>query len=463
MKSIYDIIGDNFFAPLASKNRRIYLDSILYLHTLINSLFEDEQNEKDIIVAKLAEKLDDMVTIKIYDELTDEEVNNTSDNTNKARFIINTLLNCNWLIEESIGSGKRTVDLSSFAYSFIDVILEIAQTRQISYTGYIRNISDILSRFKYSSVDDLISLNNEVNTFIVSLRALRASINSYYKHIAENKSNDDLETLLGEFTGEYRVLFFDSAYFRLKVYENVDLEIPRIIQKFERIFDDFTGVDKLINAAIDEDYEDYDAASNYIYSIRKQIMANLQQITQLMQMIDTKNEKYVNRAVKTIIYLINRGQDIEGIINRLISYISNTNESINLLNLFEIKHFGFAFLSKPRIKYQKAIPEMLPLDSDISEETKKKTLDILQEDVKYSLKEINRFVTRFLGDLKERKISELELNSKYDFVMMISIMMYSKSPEASFEVEATTSRIVKNGIAFNDFIVKKRDRNDKRR
>ena len=57
MASIYEIVGDNFFTPLASKNRRLYVDSILYLHKLINELFEAGENDKNRIIDALAENV----------------------------------------------------------------------------------------------------------------------------------------------------------------------------------------------------------------------------------------------------------------------------------------------------------------------------------------------------------------------------------------------------------------------
>ena len=157
MASIYEIVGDNFFTPLASKNRRLYVDSILYLHKLINELFEAGENDKNRIIDALAERLDDMVSIKIYQETSDEEIENTSDNVGKARHIINVLENYGWLVQESIGDGKKAMDFSSFSYNFIALIEELINNRKPVYSGYVKVLKLYVFKFDYKNIDNLVS------------------------------------------------------------------------------------------------------------------------------------------------------------------------------------------------------------------------------------------------------------------------------------------------------------------
>lgn len=455
MQSIYDITGDNFFSPLASKNKKIYLDSILYLHSLINELFEAGENEKNKIIEALTAHLDDLVFITLYQENSDEEVD-IIDNASKARFIINTLENCGWLVEEAVGDGKRAMDFSSPSYNFISLIEELIHDRKPSYTGYVRILKDVVFAFDYSRIDNLEIIDKQLNDFVVSLRGLRSSIQRYYKNITKNKDSIDLEELLDEFTGEYKDVFFDSSYLRLKIIDNVDSEIPKIEDKIEEIFDNFLGIEKLVKARIDKDYKDYDAASIYVNEAQKRIRTNIKTIPSLIKMIDSKNNKYVTRTVSVIIHLINRGEDIEGILNRLIAYAKDNDITDKYLSIFEMKHYTFDLLSKPRKASVKPIPEPLPLDMEISEEKRVKTLEILLEDRKYNINSVNKFVKDFLNNEKEKRISMLKLDSKYEFIMVICIIMYSKLAEVNYEITAINEKITKNGVSFWDFFIKEK-------
>ncbi len=457
MASLYDITGEKFFTPLASKNRKIYIDTILFLHKVINELFETQENDKARIVDALTEHLNDMVSIQIYSDDTGEEIDNDDDNNVKAALLINKLEDYGWLSEESIGNGKRALDFNSHSYSFIALIEELMENRKPQYTSYIRTINNIIYKFDYTIIDDLEIVDNALIDFIVALRGLRSNIQRYYKNITKNKDSMDLEALLDEFTGEYKEYFFDSSYLNLKIRDNVDAEIPKMEEQLEKVFDDYLGVEKLVSAKMKEKgFEEYSAASLAIRDIQKRIMSNIKTIPSIIEMIDSKNEKYVTRTVSVIIHLITRGEDIEGILHRLIDYVKVNDIDDNFISLFEMKHYTFNALSKPRKINPKPKPEPIERTCDISEEVRQKTLDILKEDRKYNIHAVNDFVFEFIKGHKERRISELNINSKYEFIMMISIMIYSKLPNALYELDLLDERVTKNGISFNDFILKEK-------
>jgi hypothetical protein len=322
MASLYDITGEKFFTPLASNNRKIYIDTILFLHNVINELFETQDNDKARIVDILTEHLNDMVSIQIYSDDIGEEIDNDDDNNVKSALLINKVEDYGWLSEESIGNGKKAFDFNSHSYSFIALIEELMENRKPQYTSYIKTINNIIYKFDYTTIDDLEIVDNALVDFIVALRGLRSNIQRYYKNITKNKDSMDLETLLDEFTGVYQEYFFDSSYLNLKIRDKVDAEIPRIEEQLERVFDDFLSVEKLVSAKIkDKGFEDYSVASLVIRDIQKRIMSNIKTIPSIIEMIDSKNEKYVTRNVSVIIHLITRGEDIEGILHRLIDYV----------------------------------------------------------------------------------------------------------------------------------------------
>ena len=66
--NVFDIVGESYFTVLSSKNRKVYLDSILYLNSLINDLFEANENDKEKIVELLADHLSEKYSVKIINE-----------------------------------------------------------------------------------------------------------------------------------------------------------------------------------------------------------------------------------------------------------------------------------------------------------------------------------------------------------------------------------------------------------
>lgn len=457
MASLYDITGEKFFTPLSSRNKKVYIDTILFLKKVINELFETQENDKTKIVDILTEYLNNQTSIQLYNDDSNDAIEDEMDNRFKAQLLINKLEEYDWLVEEALGNGKKTLDFNKHAYSFIFLIEEIINNSKPQYTSYIRVIKTELEQFKYNILDSLQIVDDNLKKEVDALRGLRSDIRRYYRNITKNKDKQNLELLLEEFTGEYKEYFFDKAYLNLKIRDNIDAVIPEIEDRIEEIFSDFLNMEKLVKAYSDEKKVDYDEASNYVEQTRKNIMANIKAIPSIIESIDSKNEKYVTRTVSVIIHLINRGEDIEGILHRLIDYVSKNDDiDESFISLFEMKHYSFNALSKPRKYNPKPKPDMMKLDFEMDEDVKNKTLELLQEDKKYNINAVNNFVLNFLTGYKNRKISELDINSKYEFIMIIAIMIYSKLPNALYDLDLTKERIVKNGVTFNDFILKEK-------
>lgn len=457
MASLYDITGEKFFTPLSSRNKKVYIDTILFLKKVINELFETQENDKTKIVDILTEYLNNQTSIQLYNDDSNDAIEDEMDNRFKAQLLINKLEEYDWLVEEALGNGKKTLDFNKHAYSFIFLIEEIINNSKPQYTSYIRIIKTELEQFKYNILDSLQIVDDNLKKEVDALRGLRSDIRRYYRNITKNKDKQNLELLLEEFTGEYKEYFFDKAYLNLKIRDNIDAVIPEIEDRIDEIFSDFLNMEKLVKAYSDEKKVDYDEASNYVEQTRKNIMANIKAIPSIIESIDSKNEKYVTRTVSVIIHLINRGEDIEGILHRLIDYVSKNDDiDESFISLFEMKHYSFNSLSKPRKYNPKPKPDMMKLDFEMDEDVKNKTLELLQEDKKYNINAVNNFVLNFLTGYKNRKISELDINSKYEFIMIIAIMIYSKLPNALYDLDLTKERIVKNGVTFNDFILKEK-------
>ena len=231
-----------------------------------------------------------------------------------------------------------------------------------------------------------------------------------------------------------------------------------MIDSLEEIFDDYLNMEKLINARIDKkEYDTYDKALLYVEEVKCNIMRNIKKIPDLINRIDRKNQKYVDRTISVIIHLISRGENIEGVLNRLIDYVKEESPTQPFINLFDLNYYSFAGLARPRVKSTKIIPETVELNLTVSDEKQRQDIELLLEEKKYNLKNVNNFVLNFLNGTKNKKISELSICGKYEFVMLICIMMYSKMPNAVYDLQLLEERITKDGVSFNDFVVIERE------
>ncbi len=200
----------------------------------------------------------------------------------------------------------------------------------------------------------------------------------------------------------------------------------------------------------------YIDSKNYIEQSIKEILRNIKSIPAYISRIDNKNNRYVTKTISTIHYLINRGQDIEGTLNRLIEYVKEDKVTDNIFNMLDMNYYSFNRLSKPKSKNIIINPGMMELNLKLSEEEKEKTKKIIDEELKYSIESVNEYVTNVLSNNNTKRVSEMKLETKDDFMMVIAILMHSKSPISKYYVSLTNDKYENDYMIITDFIIKKK-------
>ena len=452
--NIYDFIGEKFFTPLASKNKFIYMDTILFLNRLLSDLDQEQGNFKYRAVEELAIHLEDFHTVNIYNDediLIDEK-----DNRVKANLIINKLIEYDWLVEESVGNGQRSLNFKNYALLFINTIIEIQENTKRQYSGYIRTIKSSINHFDYSKIDDFEIIDKELNALVVELRILQANLMAYYNNMIKNKDKTELKEILAEFTGDYKRNFYDSSYYNLKIRDKIDNELPRLTRALDDILANTLKMEMLIEARIDKDY-DSATARLWVNKCKERIISNIRKLPNLITSIDDKNNKYITRTISVIYHKIKRGEDIEGVLNQVIDYVKDDVIEYDFMKIFKMKHYCFNALAKPKAKPNSLAPNMIEIGDGVSEDVIKETKRILEEEKRFSLDNVNKYVNDFLKGYRMRKISEANYLNNYDFLRIISIMMYSKLPKANYIIFSSDERINKNGVSFNDFTLVRKD------
>ena len=79
---------------------------------------------------------------------------------------------------------------------------------------------------------------------------------------------------------------------------------------------------------------EHDQAYDLLMNQKEYIMQSFEHIEDIMQEIDSKNNKFIESAIHRITFLLNNQNDIEGKINNIIKSISSGNDIKDLGNIY---------------------------------------------------------------------------------------------------------------------------------
>lgn len=451
MDNIFDIVGDKFFLPLVSKNKKIYINIIVYLYELISELDESEENDDEKIKESLSRHLEDNVFNIDYEE-------DMGEGESKSSYFIKNLKRYGWIFAENQINNSTSLNFPDYTYSFIKFMQELIQNTKRQPSGYIKQIrSAIFPGFSFDDIDSLEIVYNSLEDLTIALKSLHSNIQRYYRNITTDKTNIELETLLKHFIGEYKTDFLDKSYFNLKTRDNIDTEIPRILERMEEIFSNHTQFDKMIESIISKDKSEQEAFM-YLHNMKTKIRKNLKSIPVIINGIDNKNQKYVNRTISVLLHLINRGEDIEGILNRIIEFVkpATKDEYFDFTIFFTTKHYDYSSMYSPKAKKVKTVSEPLKFTTNITQDDIDSSVKNLLSENKYSIKEVNNFVDKYLDGNKFKEIKLLDIESEYEIIMIISIIVNSALEESIYNLEYHGERVKKYGVSFDNFTIRRK-------
>ena len=134
MKSLFQVLPEDFFKPLTSKYRKEYADCIM----LIFNTFKPEISygvNREVVVRTLEDYFD---TDDI--EMTFDDENYISDAREKANGIIASLKSCGWLEYEQEKNHQLNVVLFEYTIPIIESMNKVIQEQETEYQGIISQI-----------------------------------------------------------------------------------------------------------------------------------------------------------------------------------------------------------------------------------------------------------------------------------------------------------------------------------
>ncbi|MCR5113758.1 MAG: DUF5716 family protein [Acholeplasmatales bacterium] len=334
----FDMVPDNFFSLLASKNKRIYLASILQVFKVYETgtiLGID----KKIVVDDLVYFLD---TNKNYlydvEDAEDEEANPQS-KRDLANYILRRMEETGWIYVDVTNDYIEVLNFSDDAIIICEALLNAYPQFEYSddelpedfinpneYQGYIYRIYTLLTQkdnIDYALTFDLVY--SDTKQLIRSLRRLDARMKDYITSVVENTDIKDLmEKLIS-----YKNDIYDKSYSKLKIQDNIDRYRLKIITELEEMQENETIVRAISYNYAALSKNDDEAISKAIRRIDEVIDA-FNAIEEFVSELDNKNRDYINSTIGKIKFLLSEEDNVVGKLNTILKYVHDTNQKGNI-------------------------------------------------------------------------------------------------------------------------------------
>ena len=329
----FDMVPDNFFSLLSSKNKRIYLACILEAFKVYETgtiLGIDKKIVADDLVFFLE-------THKNYFYAVEDEEDEESNPTSKkdlVNYILRRMEEAGWIYVDVTNDYIEVLNFTDDAIIICEAILnaypefeyddsdEVPQEyiNTNEYKGYIYSIYSLLNQkdnVDYATTFSIVY--SDTRKLIRSLRKLDARMKDYIKFVVDNTEIKDLmEKLIA-----YKNDIYDKNYSKLKIQDNIDRYRLQIVTRLEDM-----QSDPVIVRAISNNYLEYsktpeEALEKTVKQIDEVIDA-FNAIEEFVAEIDNKNRDYINSTIGKIKFLLSEEDNVIGKLNSILRYVHDS-------------------------------------------------------------------------------------------------------------------------------------------
>lgn len=464
--NLFDIISQDFFKPLTSKHKKLYIDCI----TIIYNIYKNELSfgvDKAIIVSELEIYFENQSNEEII--FDDDEI--AKDSRTKANKILRSLKESGWIEYEATDNFNIKVNLHDYAATIVEAFNKVIKNEEMEYQSLVSQIhATLLNKEGYQKPYEYIIKRTIENTeeLIIGLKKLNTNIKKYIDAITNDKS-------AGEIVEDFFIYHKDigsKAYHRIKTSDNISYFRASIIEKLYIIIDDKEIFERAKKGymEIEKVEDEYEALEELRRKILN-VINSFRDYDEIINEIDRKNSKYISNAISRAKFLLSSTNNIEGKISNILAYMSkelNNNEELDLdedldndlikvFNIFPQLFIDNDSLYVVPISKKVSLPEELSTTIGMSEEEREKRKQLIREKnkIRFSRKNIYNYVEEILKDKDAVLASTLPLESKRDLIRIIFIKLYSSDKKANYKTVDNNKVIEINDFRFSDFTIER--------
>lgn len=441
--NLYDVIPENLFSLLASKNKGLYVKT---LFVLLEAFKQHLKISKDELVSMIISRLDDDI---LAADFSDEELLESEYSTSgKAHFLIRRLKSVGWILIETESDFKEYVTVPGFSYKIIQLLYDISNVSEAENFAYVystysslKNADD--TRDAYEMITALNDGADRTEKLVESLKSVYHSITYYNQQLIDTLN---VNNVLHSHYEIYQEEIVSRILKPLKIKDSVPkykMPIQLILKKW---LIDENAVEEMIEYAASNQKIDVD---EYRADILKKIYYIMETYDNLekdfISVIDNKNRQYTKATTQKIDYLINSDQTVKGNLLTLLKYISNEKYSEKVCGLLEdsFELYELSFINEESL-YSRKKPtkrdrnsELIVTESPINFEIKAKAMALQIMNNKYSKQNVAAFVDKLLENREEISTKDFEIQDDDTYIMTLLSVVQANDSNSRYRVSVS--------------------------
>ncbi len=473
--NLFDIIPQNFFSILSSKNKRLY-SSCLVEAFKVYEVASILGIDKRILVDELTEYIErSNLSIELEQTLDEEDEDAIEASKSKrslAYFVLRKFEECGWIYVDITEDYEEIVNFTDAGITMCEALTKITPTyvdmdddfeempviNPNEYHGYIYTIYSLLTNPMNNDYPLILEqVYSNTRQLIRALRRLDSRMKDYIQTVVDTSEIKDLISTLML----YKTELIDNGYAKLKTGDNINkyrLSIVNRLEQYER--------NDAIVYTLCEDYKKkyyrLDNPEKKVFHDIDDIVDVFNSLDAFISEIDYKNKKYIDSTIGKIKFLLSEDDNVIGKLNTILKYIKIENKHghidsaisncQSLITLRSNKTYNQeSSLYTPRGRYVKVENQYLAdYDFDFGEDTAEY---MKQYGLPYDEDLIKKFIASHAIEGIIRASDVVLPNTDLDTVMML-IYTLIYACEQSWDVTKLEMEVKHYKFTFVDFEIK---------
>lgn len=450
---MYQVIGENFFVPLASPNKTVYWECICKLFSVMDHQLSFGV-ERDVLVEELQyyfEQTQAADVKEINGNLLEEEIAGKSAR-DQANWMLRKLEAYGWIDIETDKSYVQRVNFKEYAVKVIKTLLEISEGKRIEYQGYIYTIYTLVRTNTENPGVVLLSIVENTDMLITGLKNLSSSIKNYIDDLTKYKTPAEIMNVL---FNDYIENIVDKAYHRLLTSDNVSKFRPEIVERLEAKGRNPKYIEKAGEELAGIKEISQEDARELTYHYIHQVVEAFHNMDDILSEINHKNTQYQRAAINRAKFYLIGGEDVRGQLKELLSGMSDQilTENMDLSGIYRIEFmdelirlYSVSMMDEKSlytpIEGKKSFTPAAISGEDIDPALRDEKLKRMMEKLAQVLspERIETYVEQQLGSRQKMFASQLTLDTVEDFVKLIYIRLYGQRKNMKYSIVVPASK-----------------------